>query len=333
MARPLRIKLADGYYHVMNRGNNRQDIFLTDKDRKAFVEALADSCEIYDVKLISYVLMNNHFHLLVQTVRANLSEFMRHFLVTYTVRFNRRNHRSGHVFQGRFKSLLIEADEYLLPLSRYIHLNPIRTRQFKNADLRTKAENLKKYAWSSFAGYGYLRKRNPRFDYSRLLNTYFSRDNSQGRRRYREYVLRGIDGEIENPFEDVLHQSILGTQSFVEWVKKKLPRKESREVPALRGIQRNLSADQVIGAVSQFCGVKTEEILDRKTRDKAVRQMTMELCYRYCNLGQKQIGQIFNVDYSTVSVNRSRLKFRLKSDRWLKNQFDQIQKEIINLPN
>jgi hypothetical protein len=226
--------------------------------------------------------------------------------------------------------LLVEADEYLLPLSRYIHLNPVRTRQFKNADFPAKAEYLKKYAWSSFAGYSYLRKRNPSFNYSRLLKTYFSRDNSQGRRQYREYVLKGIYGEIENPFEDVLHQSILGTQSFVEWVKKKLPRKESREVPALRGIQRNLSADQVIGAVSQFCGVETAEILDRKTRDKAVRQMAMELCYRYCNLGQKRIGQIFKVDYSTVSVNRTRLKSRLKSDRRLKKQFEQIQEQILN---
>jgi REP element-mobilizing transposase RayT len=99
MARPLRIELGGGYYHVMNRGNNRQDIFLSDKDRKAFMEALADSCEIYQVHLIAYVLMTNHFHLLVHTTRANLSEFMRHFQVTFTVRFNRRNHRSGHVFQ------------------------------------------------------------------------------------------------------------------------------------------------------------------------------------------------------------------------------------------
>ena len=86
----------------MNRGNNRQDIFLTDKDRKAFMEALADSREIYDVKLIAHVLMSNHFHLLVRIARANLSEFMRHFQVTYTVRFNRRSRRSGHVSQGRF---------------------------------------------------------------------------------------------------------------------------------------------------------------------------------------------------------------------------------------
>jgi REP element-mobilizing transposase RayT len=333
MARPLRIELAGGYYHVMNRGNNRQDIFLTDKDRKALMEALADSCEIYQVHLIAYVLMTNHFHLLVHTARANLSEFMRHFQVTYTVRFNRRNHRSGHVFQGRFKSLLVEADEYLLPLSRYIHLNPVRTRQFKNAEFHKKAGHLKKYPWSSFAGYCSLRKRNSRFDYSRLLKTYFGRDNSQGRRQYREYVLKGIDGEIGNPFEDVLHQSILGTQDFVEWVKEKLPRKESREVPALRGIQRNLSADQVVKVVSQFCGVKPADILNRKTRTKRVRQMTMELCYRHSNLRQKQIGQIFKVDYSTVSVNRTRLKLRLKSDRRLNKQFKEIQEQIINLSN
>jgi putative transposase len=207
----------------------------------------------------------------------------------------------------------------------------VRLRRFENKDVRAKAGHLKKYPGSSFAGYCYLRKRNPGFDYSRLLNSYFGRDDSQGRRQYREYVLKGIAGEIGNPFEDVMHQSILGTQEFVDRVKEKLPRKESREVPALRAIQRNLSADQVVGAVSQFCGLQPADILDRKTRAKGVRQMTMELCYRFCNLGQRQIGQIFNVDYSTVSANRSRLKLRLKSDRRSRKQFDQIRQKIINL--
>jgi putative transposase len=98
MARPLRIGYPGAYYHMMNRGNRREDIFLTDQDRKVFVNGLADSCEIYHIKLITYVLMANHSHLLIQTPQANLSEFMRHFLVTYTVRFNRRNGRAGHVF-------------------------------------------------------------------------------------------------------------------------------------------------------------------------------------------------------------------------------------------
>ena len=85
MARPLRIQYPGAYYHVMNRGNRREDIFITDTDRSRFVDALADSCETFSVKLIAYVLMTNHFHLLVQTAYANLSEFMRHFLLTYTV--------------------------------------------------------------------------------------------------------------------------------------------------------------------------------------------------------------------------------------------------------
>ena len=138
--------------------------------------------------------MSNHFHLLVQTPQANLSEFMRHFLVTYTVRFNRRNGRTGHVFQGRFKSLLVDEDEYLLPLSRYIHLNPIRTSQFKDADFPTKSEYLKEYPWSTFPGYCYLRKRNKNIDYDWFLSTYFGGDTAKGRRHCREYVFNTIEG-------------------------------------------------------------------------------------------------------------------------------------------
>ena len=118
MARPLRIEYPGAFYHVMNRGNRGEDIFLTDTDRQVFLDGLADSCETYCIKLFTYVLMTNHFHLFVQTPQANRSEFMRHFLVTCTGRFNRRNGRTGHVFQGRFKSLLVEEDEYLLTLSR-----------------------------------------------------------------------------------------------------------------------------------------------------------------------------------------------------------------------
>ena len=176
MAKPLRIEYLGAYYHVMNRGNRREDIFGTEHDRKVFLDALADSCETYSIKLIVYVLMANHFHLVVQTPHGNLSEFMRHFLVTYTVRFNRRNGRSGHVFQGRFKSFLIEEDEYLLPPSHYIHLNPIRTRQFRDADAQIKKEYLKKCQWSTFPGYCYLRKRNKTIDYGWLLCTYFGED-------------------------------------------------------------------------------------------------------------------------------------------------------------
>jgi REP element-mobilizing transposase RayT len=333
MARPLRIEYPGAYYHVMNRGNRREDIFVTDNDRNVFLDGLADSCETYSIKLIAYVLMANHFHLVVQTPNGNLSEFMRHFLVTYTVRFNRRNGRIGHVFQGRFKSLLIEKDEYLLPLSRYIHLNPIRTRKFRNADAQTKTEYLKKYQWSTFPGYCYLRKRNKNIDYGWLLRTYFGEDTAKGRRMCREYVCNAIESEVENPFEDVVHQSILGTQDFVKWVNKRLPRKGQREVPSLNKLLHHISVEQILEEVAKAGNVQADELRDRKTKLKDLRQMAMELSYRYSNCKQREIGAIFGVDYSTVSQSRARLRARLNSSRKLKKQFDRIQEQISKLSN
>ena len=331
MARPLRIEYPGAYYHVLNRGNRREDIFLTDKDRKVFLDGLTDSCETYGIKLITYVLMQNHFHLLVQTPQANLSEFMRHFLVTYTVRFNRRNGRSGHVFQGRFKSILVDEDEYLLPLSRYIHLNPIRTSQFKDADYKTIAEYLKNYPWSTFPGYCFLRKRNKNIDYDWFLSTYFGEDTAKGRRQCRQYVYNAIEGEIENPFEEVVHQSILGAQDFVDWVRQKLPRQGQREVPSLTKLQQHISVERIIGEVAKKGNAQAEDLRDRKTKLKDLRQMAMELSYRYSNYKQKEIGSIFGVDYSTVSQSRARLKTKLKSSRKLKKQFDQLLKQIDKL--
>ena len=331
MARPLRIEYPGAYYHVMNRGNRGEDIFLTDKDRKVFLAGLADSCETYHIKLIAFVLMTNHFHLLIQTPQANLSEFMRHFLVTYTVRFNRRNGRMGHVFQGRFKSLLVDEDEYLLPLSRYIHLNPIRTGQLKDADFPTKTEYLKKYPWSTFPGYCYLRKRNKNIDYDWFLSTYFGGDSAKGRRHCREYVFKNIEGEIENPFEEVVHQSILGNQDFVNWVRQKLPQKGQREIPSLTKLQQHISVERIIEEVAKAGNTQAENLLDRKTKLKDLRQMAMELSYRYSNCKQKEIGTIFGVDYSTVSQSRARLKAKVKSNRKLEKQFHRIQLKIDNL--
>jgi putative transposase len=316
---------------VMNRGNRGEDIFLSDKDRQIFVDGVVDSCDTYNVQFIAYVLMSNHFHLLVQTPQANLSEFMRHFLVTYTVRFNRRNGRTGHVFQGRFKSLLVDADEYLLPLSRYIHLNPIRTSRFKNADVQTKCMYLKTYHWSTFPGYCYLRKRHQNIDYGCFLSTYFDEDTAKSRRRCREYVYRAIEGEVDNPFEEVVHQSILGAADFVQWVREKLPRKGQREVPSLTKLQQNISIERIIEKVAKAGNAQADDLRDRKTKLKDLRQMAMELSYRYSNCKQTEVGIIFGVDYSTVSRSRARLKAKLKSSCKLKEQFHRILEQIENL--
>jgi REP element-mobilizing transposase RayT len=136
MARPLRIQYPDAVYHVTCRGNEKQSIFRDDSDRGRFLQLLNQSVNIYTVKLHSYVLMNNHFHLLVETPLANLSEFMRHFNIAYIGYFNRRHNRFGHLYQGRFKAIIVDKDTYLSVLSRYIHLTPSESNLWKKSSQR-----------------------------------------------------------------------------------------------------------------------------------------------------------------------------------------------------
>lgn len=331
MARPLRIEYPGAYYHVMNRGNSNQDIFITDGNRATFLRALEDSSQIYDVSVICYVLMSNHFHLIVQTNLANLSEFMKHFLVTYTVRFNKRQRRMGHLFQGRYKSLLVEQDEYLLPLSRYIHLNPARAKRLEDEDTKSLRKYLRGYRWSSFPGYCSVRKRLKWIDYSWLLKAYFGGDNTKGRTRYRSFIYSGIDGEIENPFENVVHQSILGTDGFVQWVKGEVSLEADREVPAIRKLRRSIPVKELLGVIASSYGIEPREVFQRKRQVAGIRQVAMELCYRYCPMTQRDIGEFFGVDYSTVSQNRRRLKLRMESDKKLKKQFEGLQARVEQL--
>ncbi|MCP4717194.1 MAG: hypothetical protein GY868_18890, partial [Deltaproteobacteria bacterium] len=136
MARALRIQYPGAYYHVSCRGNERRGIYKDAEDRDAFKYKLTQSLEVYGVELLGYVMMNNHFHLQLQTPRGNLAEFMRHFNISYTAAYNRRHNRVGHLYQGRYKSFLIDADNYLLAVSRYIHINPINTKKLRKQSAR-----------------------------------------------------------------------------------------------------------------------------------------------------------------------------------------------------
>ena len=127
MARPLRINRVNGRYHVTARGNERKAIYRDDRDRSHFLELLSEMVERYGVQLHAYVLMDNHYHLLLQTPEANLSRAVQWLNVSYGVWFNRRHHRAGHLFQGRFKALVVEDDSGWQEVARYVHLNPADT--------------------------------------------------------------------------------------------------------------------------------------------------------------------------------------------------------------
>lgn len=141
MARPLRLELTGALYHVTSRGDGREDIFLSERDRSGWLETLAGVCERFNWVCHAYCQMSNHYHLLIETPDANLSKGMRQLNGVYTQRFNREHQRVGHVFQGRFKAILADKDSYLLELARYVVLNPLRAKRVRR---------IEQWPWSSY---------------------------------------------------------------------------------------------------------------------------------------------------------------------------------------
>src|SRR6266498_2435192 len=144
MARPLRIEQAGGWYHITTRGNERRAIFRSDRDREHFLEVLAEMTRRFGVRLHAYVLMDNHYHLLLQLTEPNLSRAVQWLNVSYSIWFNRRHRRSGHLFQGRFKSVVLDPIQWGLELSRYVHLNPVRVGRM---GLGMRVNNVGQNAW------------------------------------------------------------------------------------------------------------------------------------------------------------------------------------------
>jgi len=196
MARPLRIQYPGAVYHVMCRGNERREIFRGDDDRRAFLDFLVNSLGTYSVILHAYVLMTDHFHLLVETPLGNLAEFMRHFNITYTGYFNRQHKRVGHLYQGRYKSVLVEKENYLSMVSRYIHLNPVRIKSLESNSGREKLAILSRYPWSSLSGYFDGERRQSMVDYSLVLAD-FGGENEKGRKGYQRQILLDLTDGLD----------------------------------------------------------------------------------------------------------------------------------------
>jgi len=323
MARPLRIQYEGAVYHVSCRGNERRKIFKDETDKKVFLDLLEDSLKTYNAILYCYVLMENHFHLLVETPLANLSEFMRRFNITYTSYYNRRHKRVGHLYQGRYKSILVDKESYLVVLSRYIHLNPVRIKQIEKSSLTEKQRYLKKYRWSSLLGYINHAKRCSFIDYSMILEAYGG-DNNKARRAYWRAISRDLSRRIDIK-ERIVGQSILGSDKFINWVKEKFLGKETREIPSVKKILSYKAKDEIIKAICD----ETEKGFDEIVKEKGtLRQVAMELLYRVGGLKGTEIGEIMGVDYTTVSQGRKRLKEKLIKDKNLSLLMERIESKL-----
>ncbi len=323
MARPLRIQYEDALYHVTCRGNERKAIFRDDHDKNVFLELLNDGQKTYCIVLYCYVLMDNHFHLLLETPLANLSEFMRWFNITYTSHYNRRHKRTGHLYQGRYKSILVEKKSYLHILSRYIHLNPVRTKQEGKLALSEKKKYLRNYPWSSLLGYIDDTRRNGIIDYDRILESYGG-DNKKGRRLYWETICNDLSTGIDIR-EKVVGGSILGSDTFIIWVRDKYLPAKSREIPAVQRLKKYTAKEEIIGALCKETKKSFHEI---KKERGIIRQMAMDLFYRFGGLSGTEIGEMMGIDYSTVSVGRKRLREILKRDKHLSQIIKRVEADL-----
>jgi putative transposase len=309
MARPLRLEFEGAIYHLLGRGNARQPIFASDRDQLEFVKLLEASAKRFDAAVLAFVLMGNHFHLLAQTRRANLSRWMHWLIVSYTVYFNWRHGRSGHLFQGRYKSFLVEDGEYLLGLSRYLHLNPVRGAVLGAGTPAQRRNRLRAYPWSSYRGYAGLAKAFAFIEDDLVLGELQGSRNKE-RRRYRRFVEEGLLREVENPFEAVQWQAVLGGESFARKVQDRISKmtRHGREVTAVRrGAKKIMPLDVIRGVATSF-GVSEETLVGRGGYGVEARNVAMALVWEKCALSLREIGQLFGgIDYSAVAQRIRRI--------------------------
>jgi len=206
MARPLRLTFPGAFYHVLIRGNQRQDIFFDSQDRQEYLERVKRYKDEIEFILYAYVLMVNHVHLLIETPSISISKIMQRINLTYTQYFNKKYGKVGHLFQGRYKAFLCDRDEYLLSLIRYIHLNPVRANLVKEP---------RDYPWSSHRDY--LTGKEDLVDTKRALR-FFSERVSQARRQYEDFVNEALGEGKNKSLYQGLRQQILGGDEFIKEV-------------------------------------------------------------------------------------------------------------------
>ena len=302
MGRPLRIEYPSAFYHVTARGNEQREIYKSIADRERFLDYLASATKRYGAVIHVWCFMSNHYHLLLETPAGNLSQIMRHINGAYTNYFNTKHRRAGHLFQGRYKAILVERDAYAMELSRYIHLNPVR------AGMSERPED---YSWSSYRHY-VGEKSAPVWLHREEILGHFDGDEQ----RYRGFVEDGLKFDVTSPLEGALASTILGGGKFVKEIEALhlsgvLP---TRDLPSLRQLRYRWSVDDIIATVEKNLNV--EKSLARK--------VGMYLCHHYSGATLRDIGEKFGVGESAVSQGSRRMQDKLAEDEALRGEIDLI---------
>ena len=304
MPRNPRPNLPDTYYHIIVRGNAQQDVFLTEGDRKRFLALLRKYSGLFQIRILVWCLMTNHIHLLAHTKEANLSVFMQRLLTSYSMGFNLKNKRTGHLFQSRFKSLVVDAEEYLVELSRYIHLNPVR------AGL---AASPGQWRWSSLHAYAGLSTGDEITETSDVLSRF-----GRARKSYLDFVLAGIGKEFKPTISEGMY---LAGKAFVDKLLKRLKGKRIEEASS-RGPVR---WEDAVRAVGKAFGLSPGYEASRRHANSEARRAVAYVARERLGMSLSEIGGRMGLTPSGIHRQVNQFDQRLRHSFLLARKVKKIK--------
>lgn len=316
MARPLRANRADTFHHCLNRGVERRTIFSDEVDYRRFLELLEVMAERFDLEVWSYVLMGNHYHLLVKTRKENLSEAIQWLGVSYASHFNRRYERSGHLFQGRFKSFVIEEEEYLRQLILYLHRNPLR------AGIVTR---LVDYPWSSYRCLAYGRSCYAWLQREAVLRLF------EGKEERLRKAIQEYSREEDHLLANLRFGLVLGGEDLADWLRETVRGQRHREKPQARAVGRKESVAKVVQRLREPLGL-SEEVVEEfrrplRRRSRPLRDVLIYLVWKSTDHRLEALSEYFHVGYTTISTARVRGEEHLKRNKRVRSKVKGLLKK------
>lgn len=313
MARPKRILTENAVYHVTSRGNERQKMVRDDKDRWLFLRVLAEAVEEHRVLIHAWVLMDNHYHLVLETPEKNLPAFMGHLNGVYTQRFNRRHHRVGHLYQGRYKAIHVDRDVYLKELCRYVVLNPVRAKM---------VEHPKDWSWSSYRATAGIEKA-PEWLATDWLLGQFGRREVQARKSYRSYVLKDME-KADSPWGKLKNGLYLGEEEFLVKMEGLVKKNKSLDIPRYQKLLVRPSIGDVLGRVAERRGVPASSF-KRRSRGDEGKDIAIYLLKKEYAYSLREIGRELGVGFSAVGNRWHKMKVRVGKDERLKAEIFKVK--------
>lgn len=312
MARPYRLQSEDCFYHITSRGDDRKKIFISEGDFIKFLEYVSLAKAKFKFYLYVYCLMPNHYHLLLETSQPNISRIMHYINGSYTTYFNIRHKRCGHVFQGRFKSIVVDKDSYFLELSRYIHLNPLKAQMIDSSE---------KYPWSSYSGY--LGKRDDLLDKDKIQQCL-----DMGTNQYKQFVEEGIKHSAD-PFKNVYAGFLLGSGVFIKDKLKSLGAQvEGDEIAYKQIINCQIAKDDIIKALTDKYHTTLEQIRASKRRPMKEKMLMLYLLNANTGLTKKEIGLELGMKPAAVSKAALRTGQLIRQNKSLRREIEEIMSTV-----